>query len=167
MTDRRTKTISATKAAWQTAFYVSVALAASILLIHVVWHADGPLDAVVAVGYFYIASSFARSALDTMLALGRAHLKERTRHTGTWIVPEHGDRMTIRYDPDARAYWVKGWVAKDEFIPDEVLWAGPRSLWTLITEAEAEGMAPAEDEGTMRIRARLMPAERDTWAVGE
>src|SRR5690554_2011121 len=87
--------------------------------------------------------------------MARRDAEEIERNTGTWTDPE-GRSIRIQYCPSERHYHVTGSLAPGWDLQGEV-WPDRATLAHVVAEFERDGYAPADDEGTRLIRARLVP----------
>ncbi len=94
-----------------------------------------------------------------------AKVTEATRaaHTGTWSAGPNGPagtRTTVRWDTRDGLFYVSGWISEYYQIVGEKPWYEVDTLRSMIGELEVDGLEPAEDPGTARVRALLGYARR-------
>jgi hypothetical protein len=133
------------------------------VMVYVIATADDSWHAAAAVVWAYSGKRLLDYGVGQVLALGRieqAKAAKAAENTGVWKAHEAGT-FTVRYEPDGGTWHVQGWTGPFTEYRHEVEWADPRTLRTMIEEAEAEGMVPEDDPATRGIRARLMVAGWD------
>jgi hypothetical protein len=93
--------------------------------------------------------------------------EEQARHVGTWTGQGPGQVLKVRHDPATGLFYVTGWLGDFSSLgAGELPHPDPFALGDAITELEKTGeLAPASDEGTRAVRARLDLPGWDTGHV--
>jgi hypothetical protein len=76
---------------------------------------------------------------------------------GTWAAGPRapGAVLYVRWSYETGSYWIQGWVSDNWQIGEELEWTDLETLSRLLAEAELDGLVPADDGPTARIRSRL------------
>jgi hypothetical protein len=82
--------------------------------------------------------------------------EECQRNTGTWEGDEPGQVLTVRWDPAARIYLVRGWLGDFWQASNETPWPDLETLAAALAEFErTQELIPWDDEGTCSVRTWL------------
>lgn len=134
-------------------------LGATAVAVYVWLYWGGPTtkESIGAMAWLWFGIYFLGEAITRTVKRGQIKVKALERmaaHTGVWK-HEGAGTFTVRWDPDARRYFVQGWISEFYSIAHESEWPDLDVLAAMIETAEADGAVPEDDEATRSVRARL------------